>query len=177
MYNHKDGIYIRKLQENDLQQLLYMKSTTWTGTHTSPLLNLTDQKKWFDNLPVNSLCIVCCDQSCAEENIVGFAYLTEIDWISRIAKISATNMVEKISRELVQKCCAAVVDFSFEFLNLHKLEAEVLESNYVSQNWEINYLGFKIEGIKRQSVYKFGRYYDHTVTVHPPLRNYHHFGE
>jgi RimJ/RimL family protein N-acetyltransferase len=64
---------------------------------------------------------------------------------------------------VTKRCCTAQIDFAFEYFNLHRLEAEVLELNVVAQVYEIDYLGFKIEGRRRQAVYKLGSYYDSLV--------------
>ena len=55
---------------------------------------------------------------------------------------------------------SAGFDFAFEMLNMRRVQAEVLASNSGAQLLEIDHLGFKVEGVRRQAVYKCGQYYD-----------------
>ena len=49
--------------------------------------------------------------------------------------------------------------FAFEFLNLRRLQAEVLDNNPAAMKFDLS-LGYKVEGRRRQAVYKGGSHHD-----------------
>lgn len=158
MYNHKDGITLRKVGRKDLDCLLALKLESWWGTHGTLIINDEDQEKWYNNIGSDIFLAAEAD------SLVGVACYTDIDWIGRSLHISGSILKEcRDYDRLVKPAFAAGLDFAFEILNMHRLNAEVLESNIVAQRLEIDYLGFQVEGRKRQAVYKAGRYYDSLI--------------
>lgn len=159
MYNHKNGITIRKISKNDLSILLKLKQESWWGTHTCPFLNENDQEQWFESLTSNTLVTVALK----DENVAALAIISNIDWISRTAHISGSVIKAYREPQTIKDCCAAQIDFVFEMLNLNRIDAEVLDFNVPAQQLEIGYLKFQVEGKRRQAVYKCGKYYDSIV--------------
>ncbi len=156
-YIHKNGISFQKVSFEHLDFLLELKQESWWGTHQSLLLNLNDQKKWFENLPFNTLALV----GSYEKELVGIALFTDIDYVSRTSNVSGG--VLKKHRGLVSIYgFQAGVDFAFEILNMHRLNAEVLETNFASYKLQL-LQGFKEEGRKRQAVFKSRKYYDSII--------------
>lgn len=158
MYQHKGGITLRKLARHDLNRLLSLKQE-WYGTHTTPILNQEDQERWFDSIGHDSLYMIAE----TDRSMVGIACYQRIDWTGRVLEISGSIFPEVRKPELVKPAFTAGLDFAFEVLNMQRVGAEVLRCNYPAQVLEIDILGFKIEGIKRQCVYKSGKYYDSVV--------------
>jgi RimJ/RimL family protein N-acetyltransferase len=157
MYNHKDGINLRKIEKEDLPFLFEIKKESWWGTHKTLILNKDDQINWYNNIPENQLFMVGED---AETNeFVGVAVYTDIDWINRSLSISG-SVIKNQRKDFAIKGFCAGLDFAFEILNMRRVEAEVLSYHKAAQFIEIEVLGFKVEGIKRQAVYKSGEYYD-----------------
>lgn len=162
MYQHKNGITLRKIERTDLSLLLSIKSESWWGIHHTLISNSDDQNRWFDSLGVNNLCMMAHMESHTSEP-VGFGIYTNIDWVGHVLHLSGSIRKEFRRPDLVKAAFGAGLDFAFEILNMCRVEAEVLEYNSPAQRLEIDYLGFKIEGRKRKSVYKSGRYYDSYV--------------
>ena len=159
MYDHKDGIRLRKMHRGDLEALLELKQESWWGTHGTLISNVEDQLRWYEGLSNRELFMI------AEKEFkpVGVAVYTNIDWVSRTLDISGSIYQYSRKPDIVKPAFAAGLDFAFEVLNMHRLSAEVLETNTAAQWLEINFLDFKVEGRKRQAVYKAGRYYDSLV--------------
>jgi hypothetical protein len=160
MYNHKNGITLRKISYNDLSDLKQLKDESWWGTHTTPMLNELDQVKWLEALPMNTQCLIG-----AYNNInVGIAIISEIDNINRFAKISGSAYKSIRNQfDTIKNTATAVIDYCFEMLNLNRIDAEVLETNYTAQKYWTQHLKFIIEGKRRQAVYKCGKYYDSII--------------
>lgn len=156
MYNHKSGIILRKIEEYDLNFLLNLKKESWWGTHSTLIINEQDQKKWFDSICSNQLFMIAEN---SEGEKLGIGSYTDIDWIGRCLKISGSISKKNRSKYAESSFCAGL-DFAFEILNMHRVEAEVLDYHIMAQKIEIQLLGFKVEGCKRKSTYKSGKYYD-----------------
>lgn len=159
MYLHKSGVSLRKIDRSDLQDLLKLKQESWWGTHGTLIANIEDQNRWYET--TNDLFLMLMK---GEEKI-GFAGFTNIDWFARKASVTgslfrtATKRDAAVSRD----CWCSGFDFAFEILNLRRLEVEVVEYNLPSQKLNIGLMGMRVEGVKRESVYKSGRYYNSLV--------------
>ena len=170
MYEHKSGIMLRKLKRSDLQQLLRLKNESWWGTHKVLFVNEEDQKKWFDNIPNDQLYMIACFQKTTALSTgiegwswepAGIAVYTDIDHFNRTLNISGSIFEEcRSSSGIVKEAFSAGLDFAFEMLNMRRVQAEVLSCNAAARNLEVNHLGFKVEGTRREAVYKAGVYYD-----------------
>jgi RimJ/RimL family protein N-acetyltransferase len=173
MYQHKNKTVFRKVEKGDLKALLELKQESWWGVHSNLVLNQTDQERWFESMPDNMLCMIIKYPTPYLPNgsrstfdvltPVGVMILDHIDWISRRASISGSIYKSYRGRQYTKSIFEAGLDFAFEFLNLHRLDAEVLETNVKAQYLEIDHLGFKVEGTRRQAVYKCGNYYDSII--------------
>ena len=165
MYQHKDGIFLRKVSEDDLYDLLKLKNESWWGTHNAPILNREDQDEWYKNIPDNQLVMIACEKSGSVTNCdstvkVGVAIYSEIDHLNRTCNLSGSVFKERRNSVSVKNAFSAGLDFAFEMLNMHRVQAEVLECNLAAQKLEVQHLQFRVEGRRRKSVYKCGVYFD-----------------
>ena len=158
MYNHKNGICFEKVTTDDLGFLLDLKKESWWGTHKFSLLNIEDQKAWFQSIPDTSLFLI----GKFNNEKVGVAVYNNIDYISRSLDISG-SVLKGFRGQISYLSFQAGVDFAFEMLNMNRLSAEVLETNIASLYIQKT-IGFVVEGRKRRSVYKCGKYYDSIIT-------------
>lgn len=156
MYHHKDGIWVRKVAREDLPQLLALKAESWWGTHSALIANMDDQIRWFERMSDREMCIMVMQGT----NAVGVGVYTEIDWVGRSMSVSGSIFKEYRTPETVKAAFAAGLDFVFEMLNMRRVSAEVLACNVVAQRIHLEHLRFRIEGCRREAVYKCGRYYD-----------------
>lgn len=164
MYNHKNGCILRKLRRDDLSDLLALKNESWWGTHKTIVANEEDQNKWFDSIPSNSLFMIAQISILnADLESFGVAVYNNIDYQNRSLSISGSIFKKHRNSETSKIGFAAGLDFAFEMLNVDRVEAEVLAYNIPAQNLEIDYLGFKIEGKKRNAIFKCGKYYDSII--------------
>ncbi len=178
IYKHKDGIQFRKADHHDLGSLLELKQESWWGTHKSPILNYDDQRKWFENIPSDALYLVASeipkpqpktylaktDQKTVQKagnSLVGIATFTEIDYVARTMYVGGSVLKEHRGGDgLSRQVYVAIIDFAFEILNAHRLNAEVLETQFAALSIDMDTMGFQYEGRKRKAVYKCGRYWD-----------------
>ena len=159
MYDHKDGITLRKIEREDLDDLFCLKQESWWGTHKTLIINHDEQRQWYQNIPSDQLFMIVYQG----QEKVGVAVYTEIDHISRTLNIAGSIYKRHRCQEVVKPAFSAGLDFAFEILNVQRVGAEVLATNRASQMLELNHLGFKIEGVRRRAGYKCGMYIDSLV--------------
>ncbi len=157
MYQHKSGIELRKLERADLPLLLELKKESWWGTHQVSILNADDQVRWYESL--KDLVLI----GCAQGQPVSVGIISQIDWISQSASISGSVCLNHRSGDIATRAAIANVDFAFEMLNLRRLNAEVLEYHIAAQKIEIGTLGFRVEALRREAVYKAGQFYNSII--------------
>jgi RimJ/RimL family protein N-acetyltransferase len=169
MYNHKDGVTLRKIRQSDLSDLLKLKSESWWGTHKTTIANNDDQLEWYQSIPKDQLFMIAeASRQIASGSLtcvlsMGVGVYTDIDTTSRCLKLSGSIYKEHRASDIVKPAFAAGLDFAFEVLNMERVEAEVLVYNAPARHLEIDYLGFVVEGRRRKAVYKCGEYYDSLV--------------
>ena len=194
MYQHQDGICLRKINKGDLHSLHALKQESWWGTHRTLISNIEDQLRWYESLGHDSLFMMAesatakgwtsVPKSAAKMVPIGVACFTEIDWYARTLNISGSifKNYRKEWNEVVMPAFSAGLDFAFEVLNMHRVGAEVLETHAAAQKLELDHLGFVIEGRRRKAVYKAGKYYDSVQLgllreeweQHPRVQGYQH---
>lgn len=99
----------------------------------------------------------------AEDGPVGIATLVDIDWKNR----RAGQGIKLASKEYRSKgigtdTVMAIMRYAFDELGLNRLDSSWLEDNNVSRAM-YKKLGWVEEGVKRQCIYKQGRYKDLVV--------------
>jgi len=120
------------------------------------------EQKWYDNHYADN------DKKFVIETVadgaVGIATLGDIDWKNRCA----THGIKLFKKEQRSKgigtdTVMAIMKYSFDELGLHRLNGSWFPENIPSKNMYMK-LGWKVEGIKRKSIYKHGEYRDLEIT-------------
>lgn len=161
MYVHKNGIKLVKIEESDLLILKNLKDESWFGTHNVSILNMADQKKWFNNLDNDKQLVLKAIDTTTDE-VVGIYKVADIDWINRKFNQSHDVFRDFRGKGYGKTVVEAGVDFGFEVLNMNRIDGEILENNIASIKTAI-FAGFTQEGIKKKSIYKCGEYLDSIV--------------
>lgn len=159
MYDHKENVSLRKIERSDLPNLLTLKQESWWGTHKTLIINSDDQTNWYESIPKNQLHMMVVSAT----TTIGIGVYSNIDWINRSLELSGSIYKQFRKSGVVLAAFYAGLDFAFEMLNIHRVEAEVLEYHLPAQKLEIDKLGFRIEGRKKKAIYKAGQYYDSII--------------
>ena len=122
-------------------------------------LSLYAQKRWMES-HYNNHSEMRFVIDTKEDGAVGIYTLTGIDWKNRRAVIGvkiASNRDR--SKGYGTDAILAIMRYVFDELGFHRLDASWLASNPVSSN-VLAKCGFVEEGVKREYVYKGGKYID-----------------
>ena len=122
------------------------------------------QKKWYDDAVMdrNSQRYVIVVQNTGEA--IGLINLVDIDWKNRTAfhGIKLKSNAPK-GQGYATDAVMALEWYAFEQLNLNRLDGSCIVYNEASQRL-YDKCGVKVEGIRRQAVFKDGQYFDQQYT-------------
>ena len=155
-----DGIVLRKLRRDDLSNLLDLKNESWLTTHHITIATMEDQVRWFESLdkdvhtPKNLILVA---ESAKFGKPVGVYKITDIDWSNRNCAAAWDIYKHFRNQKLGKPLVITGTAFCFQVLNMWRVGCEILEENIPSQKCA-EAAGFKLEGLKRQSVVKLGKY-------------------
>lgn len=94
-----------------------------------------------------------------QKEVVGEIKLKSIRWFNRKAELSILISPKVQGKGYGRDALRATVRYSFEKMNLHRLEAEVIEYNKTSRLLLEEY-GFVQEGRLREAKFSGGKYFD-----------------
>lgn len=120
------------------------------------------ERKWvYEKSTANSKDIyiaICANDS---DKMIGYMSLNEIDYISRSCVGGGIVIGDPDYRDGFAYIEAELMEFDYVFnqLNLNRYSGECL-SDHIMSRANLLGLGFRQEGIKRQAVYKNGKYND-----------------
>ena len=122
-------------------------------------LSLFAQKKWLE-LHYNDQNALRFVIDTEEDGKIGIFALTDIDWKNRRATIGVKiASKENRSKGYGTDALMAIMRYVFDELGFHRLDANRLAMNQTSAHM-LAKCGFVEEGIKREYIYKGGKYRD-----------------
>jgi ribosomal-protein-alanine N-acetyltransferase len=159
-----NNIILKKLRREDLGILLELKFESWETTHHITIATLEDQIRWFDSLDKDvhtpkNLMLIAYGSVNETKSRIGVFKISSIDWANRTAEVAWDVFKDHRGQGFGKSLVVAGSAFCFKILNLHRLNCEILELNEASKKCAIA-TGYQKEGIKRESVVKFGSYVD-----------------
>jgi diamine N-acetyltransferase len=125
-------------------------------------INIETDRQWFDNYmqnrDCNVRCVICAGD--APDAVIGSIGLLNIDFINRKTDFyiqigNRSHWGKGIGRDATVQ----MIHHAFDNLNLNRVQLVVLSTNKRAINL-YKKIGFKKEGVLRQSVYKNGDFID-----------------
>jgi RimJ/RimL family protein N-acetyltransferase len=157
MYEHKNGLRLRKIEYDDLKELKELKDESWFGTHKIAIVNMDDQRIWYNKIRRDSSVLVMV----AERNktAIGLYKLSNIDLMNRSCDIGWDIFKKYRGEGEGYRLVESGVDFTFEILNIHRISTEILINNIASRKI-VERMSFVLEGTRREAVHKCGEWID-----------------
>lgn len=96
------------------------------------------------------------------DELVGIVGQHQVNWSNHYTEIGYWLSEEKSGRGIMSKSVTALLDYSFNTLELNMVSLAAATENYDSRN-VAKRLGFKLDGILRQKECLYGKFVDHAV--------------
>jgi UDP-4-amino-4,6-dideoxy-N-acetyl-beta-L-altrosamine N-acetyltransferase len=130
----------------------------------SPPFPVTEvmENKWIENilLDQSNSRIILAIETIIQQKLIGFIYLKNIDWVSRIAWFGIMIGEKKYQgKGMAREAMKILFDYAFARINLRKISLEVGAFNERAIGL-YDSLGFKREGRLEQHVFLNNKYHD-----------------
>lgn len=158
MYKHKNNIELIKIDADDLHWMRELKDDSWYGTHRITILNIDDQKQWYESIRKDST-ILIMKAVLDSKYTIGLFKLFHIDYTNRSCEVGWDIVAEYRGKGYGKKIVESGTDFCFEVMNMNRLTAEILNNNVASQKCALSN-SYIQEGCKRQAVIKCNQILD-----------------
>lgn len=153
---------LREIEKSDLIIINRLRSDKeLMSCLVSPFryINFETDEKWYSNYMQNRDKNVRCAVIDENETVMGFVYLTNIDWNNRTCVFGIMVLPEFQGKGVGKFAIKEMINHAFINMNLHRIELRVLATNdRAIKLYEKN--GFVREGCLRKSNYKNGEYVD-----------------
>lgn len=128
-------------------------------------VSLARDRKWVEDLIYNDyqdrIYVAICEKQI--QNIIGYASVCDIDHLNKACSWGGIKIHPDFHGKGYGKLTALLlVKFVFEELNIERYEAQCLEEHVVSKKM-MEKVGFVTEGLRRNSIFKNGKYHNQLV--------------
>lgn len=156
-------VTLRAMEEEDQELLREMINDPdiekMVGGYSFPV-SKAQQLSWFhtnSNTQDNIRLII----ETKDDGPIGFANIVNIDWKNRSAfhGIKISNKKFR-SRGIGTDTVMAIMKYTFEELQLNRLDGTIIKYNEPSKKLYCEKCGWQVEGIKRRAVFKLNEYHD-----------------
>jgi RimJ/RimL family protein N-acetyltransferase len=158
--------FIAALEERDLEfcKVLRNDPSTWKQLTDIKMLTSRGQSDWYDKLlkDPSRMYFIIWTRGSFDIDRLGIVRCDEIDRTNRSIRIGAD--IDKSHRGMGYgtKTFKLLLEYCFEYLNMHRVWLEVLDTNEVAIKLYKN-AGFQLEGRKRDAIFRDGEYVDYLV--------------
>jgi len=158
------SIYLRALESDDLTDayLQWLNDAEVCAGNGHAIFPNSRKKMqdYFDSTHDSATQVVMAIIAKNNDRHIGNVSLQEIDWISRSASFAIIIGDKKFwGKGAGTEAGHLVIDLAFTRLNLQRVQCGTLSSNAAMQKLASS-LGMKREGVRRNALYKSGRYVD-----------------
>ena len=121
--------------------------------------NIDDQLSWFRNVSNDDSWHHSVIRKKGEKKLIGVVFLNHIHPVYRTGEFGITMAdPEYRGKGLGKDALLTLLDYGFNELNLNRIWCEVYSNNSSIKLYEK--IGFKIEGVLRQHIFKEGKFLD-----------------
>ena len=161
-----DKIYLRAIETNDYTTTFQWRNDDEISSMVGGqkyFVSLEKEKQWIERVVGDNSTIrlmVCLKEG---NKPIGMVTLADVNYVNRSAH-SHILIGDKSEwgKGYGTVALKQLLDYAFEEMGLHRVEAMVLESNVGSVKMHKK-CGYTEEGVKRESIYKNGKYHNQLI--------------
>lgn len=158
-----ENIYLSPISEEDVENYTRwmndFETTDYLGQSTR-IYTLEKERKYLEKISENNDNVTLGIVKLENDKLIGNCGLLEINVAARIATLGIfIGDKEERSKGYGAEAIKLLLDFGFNYLNLHEIKLDVYEFNKRAIRC-YEKVGFKEYGKRRECVYINGKYYD-----------------
>ncbi len=159
MLNNKD-IDLRLLEVEDLYHLVKWRNKSYEYFYEYPFSN-SGQQSWFEKYLKSGDLLFMIRLIGYNNRIIGSINLSKIDNRNRNAEFGRFFIDKKYrGKGYGKNAIIMILNYAFKHLNLHSVYLDTFKKNNTKVINFYEEIGFKQEGIKKEHIYKNGKYND-----------------
>lgn len=156
-------VILRAIEEEDLELLRNLTNDPdfeYMICGWSFPISKKDQETWYSHNS-NTMTQVRYIIETPDEGAVGMIGLQQIDWKNGVATGGGMRIFKKEirTRGLATDAWLTLMRYAFEELRLNRINGSALSYNEASKK-VCEKVGFKVEGIQRQAIFRNGKFHD-----------------
>lgn len=153
-----NNVQLKLLEEENLSLIAKWRNSSYVEFYEYPFSNC-GQKIWFEKyLKDNDLLFMIYEVK--RYKIIGMVGLSKIDNRNRNVEFGRFFIDENFrGKGYGREVIVMILDYAFKHLNLHSVYLDTLKNNIKVIDF-YEEVGFKQEGIKKEHIYKNGKYND-----------------
>ena len=162
----KNRIYLRALESTDLDTTFSWRNDDEISSMVGGqkyYVSYDKEKKWLEGIiydNTNVRLMICLKDT---NKPIGISSLTDINYINRSAHYHVLiGDKESWGKGYATDALRLMMEYAIKELGLHRIESMVLEDNIGSIKM-LKKCGFKEEGVKRDSIFKGGKYHNQVI--------------
>ena len=160
------AIYLRALEPEDYKTSIKWRKDDATWALLGGIKRYVSEaceKKWVEDAIFAKGDIKLAVCTVDSDLLIGYVYLNKVDFTQRSAVIGCLiGDVNFRGKGCGREAMRQLLVYAFSELGLHRISAYILESNIPSQK-AVQKLGFKKEGLLRDSVFKGGAWQNQVI--------------
>lgn len=160
----KYSVYLRGFKESDTEQInRWRNDRELQALVSAPFRYVPEaiEREWVRSKMLNNRTDIYL-AICLKENdeMVGYISINDIDHISRRAHVGGIVLDRHYQDGIIRHEVGMLIrELAFDQLNLNRLEGGCIAA-HIASRVTMEATGYKLEGIRRQYVYKDGKYHD-----------------
>lgn len=158
------SVYLRGFKESDTEQInRWRNDRELQALVSAPFRYVPEaiEREWVRSKMLNNRTDIYL-AICLKENdeMVGYISINDIDHISRRAHVGGIVLDRHYQDGIIRHEAGMLIrELAFDQLNLNRLEGGCIAA-HIASRVTMEATGYKLEGIRRQYVYKDGKYHD-----------------
>lgn len=159
-------VYLRALEPDDYQVSIKWRKddAIWDMLGgTKYFVSEAYEKSWVEKTIFESKDIKLAICLIENDKYIGNVYMTDINMVNRSCHSHILiGESEYWGHGYAREALKLAIDYMFNERNIHRIQANVLESNVASLKMHEK-CGYEVEGVLRDAVYKAGKYHNQVV--------------
>lgn len=175
-------VYFRTFEEEDFEKIYIWRNDDKLNCLSVGLnkrMSREECRKWVltrrDSSPYEVWWAICSNET---GELIGYTYLSSIHFINRSAEFGGILIGDAAFQDGFAwiETYLFVMDYTFKRLNLNRLEGYYIsEHNLTHSMCKATF--FKVEGVRKEAIYKNGKYHDRIDIAILAKDYYHHLQE
>lgn len=163
---YENRIYLRALEPDDYKtSIIWRNDSDISGMLSGQKFFVSEEieKRWVADAIYNEKNVRLAVCTIDDNKYIGNVYLTDLNMVNRAANSHVLiGNKDYWSQGYGSEALRLLLCYAFNELGLNRIQAGIIDTNIASLKMHEK-CGYKVEGVRRQAIFKGGRFHDQTI--------------